>query len=80
MSKSKSRTSRKRVEMVPEVPDHRHCPICGKVIPPNLEYCSVKCESIALKRRREEEFARKLFWIVAGVLFLTFLLGLLIRR
>lgn len=61
-------------------PEHKHCPICGRVIPPDLEYCSTKCESIALRRKREEEFARKLMIILMAafvliVLAMSFLRG-----
>jgi len=39
-----------------EVSDHRHCQICGKVIPPDQTFCSKACrekfENIIRKRRR----------------------------
>ena len=77
-NKKKSRTTKKSETF--NVPDHRHCPICGKVIPPNLEYCSTKCESIALKRKREEEFARKLLIFVVIIFFVTTILSIFLRK
>ncbi len=39
-----------------EVSDHRHCQVCGKVIPPDQTFCSKACrekfESIMRKRKR----------------------------
>jgi len=65
-----SKDKRSKRELPPE---HKHCAICGKVIPPDLEYCSTKCESIALRRKREEEFARKLMLILLVTFFLVFI-------
>ena len=61
-------------------PDHKHCPICGKVIPPELEYCSTKCETIALRQKREEEFARKLMLILLVTFVLVIIIVNLIGR
>jgi len=61
-------------------PDHRHCPICGKVIPPDLEYCSTKCETIALRRKREEEFARRLMLILLVTFILVIVAVSIFRR
>ena len=71
--------SREKVRRTVNVPEHKHCPICGRVIPPNLEYCSVKCETLALKRKREEEFARKLIIIVSVVMILLFIASIFFR-
>ena len=39
-----------------EIPDHRHCQMCGKIVPPDQTFCSKACrekfENIIRKRKR----------------------------
>ncbi|HDD63668.1 MAG: DUF2116 family Zn-ribbon domain-containing protein [Thermoprotei archaeon] len=62
-----------------KVPDHRHCPVCGKVIPPNVKYCSTKCEAIDTKRKRELEFTKKLIYLLIFTLFIITIVSFLSR-
>jgi predicted nucleic acid-binding Zn ribbon protein len=46
--------------------DHRHCRVCGKVVPPGEEVCSKAC-----RRKREESLrSRKnmMYLLYAGIL------------
>lgn len=72
-----SKDKRNKRELPPE---HKHCAVCGRVIPPGLEYCSTKCESIALKHKREEEFARRLMLILLVAFFLIFIAISFLRK
>ncbi|RLF20178.1 MAG: DUF2116 family Zn-ribbon domain-containing protein [Thermoprotei archaeon] len=61
-----------------KVPDHKHCKVCGKVIPPDREYCSSRCEAIDLKQRREAELYRKWILFLAVVLMIFTLASMLV--
>jgi predicted nucleic acid-binding Zn ribbon protein len=69
---------RKEVEAV-DVPDHRHCEICGRVVPPNERYCSPKCEEKAAKERKSMERFRKI-WIAILVAFTIFMVIQILLR
>ena len=69
---------RKEVE-VTDVPDHRHCEICGRVVPPNEKYCSPKCEEKAVKERKSMERFRKI-WIAILVAFTIFMIIQILLR
>ncbi len=66
--------------VLPEEFNHRHCEICGKMIPPDQKYCSAKCESIAARRRREEEFTKRLTIIALIAISLFMVISLFIGR
>jgi len=63
--------------MSQKVPPHKHCKVCGKVIPPDQDYCSSKCEAIDLKQRKEAEFVRKVSLIVIAFFLIAMILSLI---
>ncbi len=63
--------------MPQKVPPHKHCKVCGKVIPPDQDYCSSKCEAIDLKQKKEAEFVRKVSLIVIIFFFIAMVLSLI---
>jgi len=64
-----------------KIPDHKHCPVCGRVIGVNDEYCSSKCEEFDLKRRRQIARLRLMFYVSTGImLFLLLVVPLLLSR
>ena len=65
--------------MSSKIQDHRHCPVCGKPIPPDQKYCSTKCEAIDMKRNREAEFVRKLMYIAVIAAALMMFVSILFR-
>lgn len=50
-------------EVEGKIPPHKHCKICGRMIPANKDYCSAKCERIDLDRRRSYETYRTWLFI-----------------
>ncbi|MCD6510838.1 MAG: DUF2116 family Zn-ribbon domain-containing protein [Thermoprotei archaeon] len=67
MSKEEKREAR-----TIKVPPHRHCKVCGKMIPPDAEYCSTKCEKIDLDRRKSyETYKTWLFITLAMIMVLA---------
>lgn len=53
------------------VPDHKHCPTCGKPMLPNARFCCVECEEAMAHRSR---FQRWTTLILVGVLVLIAIL------
>jgi predicted nucleic acid-binding Zn ribbon protein len=56
------------------IPDHRHCIICGKAIPPKEEICSDECRKIQAYRLRRERRTRILILILYVILMGSLLL------
>ena len=67
------RRSRKKARVELNVTDHRHCEVCGKVIPPGERYCSPKCEEKAAKERQSMERLRKV-WIAMIIIFIALMI------
>ncbi len=57
------------------VEDHRHCPVCGKVVQGKI-FCSPSCEDLF---RKQQEGIRKARLLSLFLLLLLILLVLLLR-
>ncbi|HDI75230.1 MAG: DUF2116 family Zn-ribbon domain-containing protein [Thermoprotei archaeon] len=60
-----------------KIPPHKHCKVCGKVISPDQDYCSSKCEAIDIKQKKEAEFVKKVSLIVIAFFLLAMILSML---
>jgi len=60
-----------------KVPDHNHCPICGKAIPPEEETCSPKCQEELRKRQRTQKITMLVFGGILVALAVVFVLSAL---
>ncbi|MEM2904815.1 MAG: DUF2116 family Zn-ribbon domain-containing protein [Candidatus Bathyarchaeia archaeon] len=69
----------RREERAAAIPEHKHCPVCGKAISTKLQYCSATCEETSEKRRKSEERVRLIFYVFLAVTLLIFFLSSLIR-
>ncbi|MEM0445077.1 MAG: DUF2116 family Zn-ribbon domain-containing protein [Nitrososphaerota archaeon] len=60
------------------IPDHRHCTICGRPVPPQEEVCSPECrktyEDRLRRERRTRLFLLILYIALLGSLFVIFFL------
>ncbi|MCD6468321.1 MAG: DUF2116 family Zn-ribbon domain-containing protein [Thermoplasmata archaeon] len=53
------------------VPQHKHCPVCGKAIPLEEAFCSEECKQKyqqMLKRRRQLLFLMYIMLFIAAIL------------
>jgi len=60
-----------------EIPEHRHCQMCGKAIPPNEVFCSREC------KEKFEKFVRKrriLLLVMYALLMAIFLILIAVNR
>ncbi len=60
-----------------EIPEHRHCQMCGKAIPPNEVFCSQEC------KEKFEKFVRKrriLLLVMYALLMAIFLILIAVNR
>lgn len=53
--------------MVVRLPPHRHCPNCNEPIPEDQQYCSERCETEVVGRKKREERRNLYFYIIAIV-------------
>ena len=61
----------------PNVPEHSHCRICGKVISPGKQFCSFECEKKHLSELAALEKAKRsiiVLLIVSPILLIIFTL------
>lgn len=58
-------------------PAHKHCPVCGKSMPVDKNFCSPDCEQEFSKRRRSQQ---RRSWIFIGVLIALMALWLLFAK
>ncbi len=70
----------KREEQRPVIPEHKHCPVCGKAISTKLQYCSPKCEETDERKRRSGERMRLVFYVLLAVTLLVFLISSIFPR
>ncbi len=56
-------------------PAHKHCPVCGKSMGVDKDFCSTECEQDYLKRRKSQQ---RRSWIFMGVLAALMLLWVLL--
>lgn len=59
--------SRKELERVDKLslPQHKHCPICGKSMELSRDFCSQECEQAVAARKKAQ---RRTTWIMLGVM------------
>ncbi|HEX78495.1 MAG TPA: DUF2116 family Zn-ribbon domain-containing protein [Dehalococcoidia bacterium] len=57
----------------PSISNHRHCPICGRSIPPHARFCSIQCEQSMAARSRSQ---RRTTLILVGLMALIIILWL----
>ena len=60
-----------------EIPEHRHCQMCGKAIPPSEVFCSQEC------KEKIEKFVRKrriLLLVMYALLMAIFLILIAVNR
>ncbi|MHA1819111.1 MAG: DUF2116 family Zn-ribbon domain-containing protein [Promethearchaeota archaeon] len=50
-----------------KIPPHKHC-ICGKMIPPDQEYCSEACRLIAENKKKSEKKKMRVMFIAFGAI------------
>ena len=68
----------RRGETVQTVPSHKHCPVCGRPIPLNRDFCSRICEE-KWKERKKREKRWSLIWLIfamASMAILFILVGI----
>jgi predicted nucleic acid-binding Zn ribbon protein len=46
------------------IPDHRHCVICGRPVPPKEELCSDECRGVYQDRLKRERRSRVMLLIL----------------
>ncbi|MCS7142442.1 MAG: DUF2116 family Zn-ribbon domain-containing protein [Aigarchaeota archaeon] len=46
------------------LPDHRHCPLCGRVMLPDADFCSKECRDKNEERLKRERRSRRIILIV----------------
>jgi len=66
------------VDIPKEIPEHKHCMICGKSISMEREFCSEDCQeqynSIMKKRKRSNYIMIIVMVVLLAVLFIPMLL------
>lgn len=68
-----SKKPRKKTQVELDVAEHKHCEVCGRVIPPDERYCSPKCEEKAAKEKQSMERLRKI-WIAMIIIFIVLMI------
>ncbi len=61
-----------RVIQMAEPEDHKHCVICGRVVPPDKFVCSSECEDVLKEHQNQLMRRRKLNMILLVLLFVVF--------
>lgn len=65
----------KQIKLAP----HKHCGVCGKAIPEDKQFCSVKCREVYEQREKRYRFWTRLLWVfMAAFIFAVFILPVLI--
>jgi len=60
--------------MMPTIPNHAHCWICGKAIQPDEKTCSKECQT---KVDLQQKKRKQLMWVMYGAMGLFFIMLLL---
>jgi len=53
---------------------HKHCAICGKVIPEDSLFCSNQCEEVQARRDKRYKTMSRIYYIFFAVILFIFLL------
>jgi len=61
------------------VPEHSHCKVCGKVIPPGREFCSAEHELEYLRGRKQVERIQRVFSFLMAAVASLFVINLIVR-
>ena len=64
------------------IPEHKHCPVCGRSMPVDAEFCSEGCRAVNEERLRRERRARTITLLIYAIMMavlLLFLLGPFLR-
>lgn len=66
--------SRKELDRVDKLslPQHKHCPVCGKSMDMSKAFCSTECEKAVEGRRKSQRRSTWIMLIVMGVVLLLF--------
>jgi predicted nucleic acid-binding Zn ribbon protein len=59
------------------IPDHKHCPVCGRSMPVDAEFCSDPCRAMNEERLRRERRARTITLVIYAIMMAVLLLFLL---
>ncbi|MDJ0275081.1 MAG: DUF2116 family Zn-ribbon domain-containing protein [Nitrososphaerota archaeon] len=59
------------------IPEHKHCPICGRSMPVDADFCSDACRKVNEERLRRERRARTITLVIYAILMAVLLLFLL---
>ncbi len=71
-----------QVIRIAEPEDHRHCVICGRVIPPDKFVCSPECEDVLKEHQKQLMRRRKInmiFLIFILVIFVAIIVASLVK-
>ncbi len=60
-----------------KVPEHKHCPVCGRSMPVDAEFCSDACRTMNEERLRRERRARTVTLVIYAIMMAVLLLFLL---
>lgn len=56
------------------VPQHRHCKVCGRAIPPDQEFCSSQCKEDEERRERRAKRMTRIYFIIVFLLMALLIL------
>ena len=61
--------------MPPDVPDHRHCQMCGKPIPIGEVFCSKDCKERFMAFMRKRKILIMVTYLILIILFIVIVLS-----
>ncbi len=70
--------SRKEKSSITEIPPHKHCKVCGAIIPPDKEYCSSKCEKVDVDRRKSYETYRMWLFVTLAMMLILAVINIVL--
>jgi predicted nucleic acid-binding Zn ribbon protein len=56
---------------------HRHCVVCGKMVPEDKEFCSVSCEEAYKKREKRYRMTTRIWYLFIIFFVLIFVTAFL---
>ena len=57
-----------------KIPEHKHCPVCGRSMPVDFDFCSRECREKHYARVRREGRIRLIFYILYFALIISLFL------
>ncbi|MCS7146454.1 MAG: DUF2116 family Zn-ribbon domain-containing protein [Nitrososphaerota archaeon] len=72
--------SQQKGEKRARIPDHRHCIVCGRPVPPKEEICSDECRNVYEGRLRRERRTRIFLLILYAALLASLFFFFFIPR